>query len=564
MTSSFAERQRQFAGYSPILAVYGFMPNLFETQGELPAALQAESELVNALLLRSSALSRTQKDTIISAVAVGRRNSYVFALHGNEYPGSTSSPLPEFALKLACHGPCISTINIETLRAAGFSDFAVLEVIATVALGTMLCTLAAGLNPPLDPVLNAGQLPTSSPAQSNRWNAGFGPYLRSETAVPNEIESLLRDQYGFVPGLFRAQALWPHLIAACAKALEVIFSETHLTRVQKEAILLAVSAANLSTYGVSLHSQVLVVLGTSADAIDAIIDAQENSAFEGPDQVLISQLRAMLGAGTSDYAGFDRQALMEVGFSPPQILEAIVAASLGQFFNTLAFGLGTPPDFPPKHTFTEKDLYPSGGGIRPTSEARVRPDPDAELVARVQAGETDAFEELVRRNTRRVFGTLNGMLGNYDEARDATQDVFVKAFEHIGRFEGRAKFSTWVTSIAANTGAEILRQRKALLPLDDAEDEHFRPRKIMAWAEDPEAQFAASQLNSLVREAVLRLPQKYRVAVLLRDINQLSTEDAAEALGLSVPALKARVLRGRLMLRESLATHFVSSEKTDA
>jgi RNA polymerase sigma-70 factor (ECF subfamily) len=155
------------------------------------------------------------------------------------------------------------------------------------------------------------------------------------------------------------------------------------------------------------------------------------------------------------------------------------------------------------------------------------------------------------------------MLENYDEARDATQDVFVKVFEHIGRFEGRSKFSTWVTSIAVNTGTEILRQRRPLLPLDD-EDEQFRPRKVMAWAEDPEALFAAAQMNSLVREAVLRLPYKYRVAVLLRDINQLSTEDAAEALGLSVPALKARVLRGRLMLRESLAAHFVSPENANA
>jgi len=72
------------------------------------------------------------------------------------------------------------------------------------------------------------------------------------------------------------------------------------------------------------------------------------------------------------------------------------------------------------------------------------------------------------------------------------------------------------------------------------------------------------QMNQLVREAVLRLPEKYRIAVLLRDINQLSTEEAAAALDLSVPALKARVLRGRLMLRESLAPHFVHKDKTDA
>ena len=87
---------------------------------------------------------------------------------------------------------------------------------------------------------------------------------------------------------------------------------------------------------------------------------------------------------------------------------------------------------------------------------------------------------------------------------------------------------------------------------------------MQGWAEDPERLFAASQVNALVRDAVLRLPHKYRVAVLLRDINQLTTEEAAEALGLSVPALKARVLRGRLMLRESLAPHFMRPERTNA
>jgi len=166
-----------------------------------------------------------------------------------------------------------------------------------------------------------------------------------------------------------------------------------------------------------------------------------------------------------------------------------------------------------------------------------------------------------------VFGTLAGLLGNLDDARDLTQDVFLKAFENIGRFQGRSKFSTWLTSIAINTGTELLRQRKPSESLDQGEEgEEFRPRQIQSWADDPEQVLAASQRSQLVREGVLRLPEKYRVVVLLRDINQLSTEEAAAALGLSVPALKARLLRGRLMLRESLAPHFIPVEKrsTDA
>jgi RNA polymerase sigma-70 factor (ECF subfamily) len=95
-------------------------------------------------------------------------------------------------------------------------------------------------------------------------------------------------------------------------------------------------------------------------------------------------------------------------------------------------------------------------------------------------------------------------------------------------------------------------------------DEDFRPRQVQQWAKDPEEILSATQRNALVREAVSRLPYKYRVAVLLRDISQFSTEDAAATLGLSVPALKARVLRGRLMLRESLAVHFIRPEKPNA
>jgi RNA polymerase sigma-70 factor (ECF subfamily) len=210
-------------------------------------------------------------------------------------------------------------------------------------------------------------------------------------------------------------------------------------------------------------------------------------------------------------------------------------------------------------------LYLLSDRLRPISDAIFPEDPDSALVARVREGNVDVFEELVRRHSRRIFGTLAGLLGNIEDARDATQEVFLKAFENIGRFQGRSKFSTWLTSIAINAGMDLLRQRRPSESLEEGhDDEGFRPRQVQKWADDPEQLFAASQINELVREAILRLPEKYRIAVLLRDINQLSTEEAAAVLELSVPALKARVLRGRLMLRESLAPHFIRQEKTDA
>jgi RNA polymerase sigma-70 factor, ECF subfamily len=545
-----------------IAAAYGFLPNLFLAQTELPAAVAAESELISAILLRGPALSRADKNAIVSLVALSHSNNYVFQLHERGDSPPVHRALLEFTGKLARHGPYVSKHDIDHLQHSGLSDGAILEAIATVALGKMLCTLADALHPPLD--LKGGvEMPAPPATAGNAWNTTSGPYLISQATIPNGVASVMRDQYGFVPGLFRSQALWPDLLAAEATTLELIlFNEEHLTRIQKESILLAVSAANLNSYGAALHTQVLNVLGASADVADAIFGDLETSSLPIEHKTLLSQVSRLIRIPAEN--AFESKALSDTGFGQLKILEAIVTASLGTFFNTLQFGLGVPPDFDPPKIFTEKDLYPSSAHVRPTSDARTPEDPDAGLVARVQQGETGAFEDLVRRHTRRVFGTLHAILGEHDEARDATQDVFLKAFEHIGKFEGRSKFSTWLTSIAVNTGTEILRQRRPIEQLDMEGDECFRPRQVQGWAEDPERLFAASQVNALVRDAVLRLPQKYRVAVLLRDINQLTTEDAAQVLGLSVPALKARVLRGRLMLRESLAPHFMRPERADA
>jgi RNA polymerase sigma-70 factor (ECF subfamily) len=206
-------------------------------------------------------------------------------------------------------------------------------------------------------------------------------------------------------------------------------------------------------------------------------------------------------------------------------------------------------------------LYLSSSESRHTKHIPPLEDPDIDVISRVKAGESEAFEDLVRRHTRRIFCTLYGLLGNREEARDATQDTFMKAFEYIEKFEGRSKFSTWLTSIAVNTGTEFLRKRRPMESLDEHEEEGFRPRQIQSWIDNPEMAFGKAQLNELVRDGVLRLPEKYRMALTLRDLQQLSTEDTASALGLSIPATKARVLRGRLMLRESLTPHFTKPRR---
>jgi len=161
----------------------------------------------------------------------------------------------------------------------------------------------------------------------------------------------------------------------------------------------------------------------------------------------------------------------------------------------------------------------------------------------------------VRKHGRRVYRSLIGILGTPEEAEDALQDAFLKAFQHLPNFEGRSRFSTWLVRIAINTGLQRLRSRKSFDSLDE-ESEDFRPRNIQAWTDSPEEYYSREELRGLVEKEVMKLPPKYRVALMLRDLEELSTEDAAAALGLTVPGLKARVLRGRLMLRESLVPYF--------
>jgi RNA polymerase sigma-70 factor (ECF subfamily) len=359
--------------------------------------------------------------------------------------------------------------------------------------------------------------------------------------------------------------LRPDLVTAEVRFLEqILLSEDLLSGVQKEKILLVVSALNLNTYGVAVQRQILDGLGVALEHSDEIVNDLRSATTAPAEKVLLDEVRKLNCTSPGNEDRFQTGALERHGFTQPQIIEAIVVAAFANFLNTLQFGLGVPPDFPPARVFTPKDLYPGAAEVRPTSDEVLVSDPDAELAQQVKGGDVDVFEELVRRHSRRVFGTLAGIVGNLDDARDATQDVFLKAFENISKFEGRAKFSTWLMSIAINTGTEMLRQRKPSEPLQGADDEEeFRPRQIHRWADDPEQIFSAAQRDELVRDAILLLPDKYRVALILRDINQLSTEDAAAALDLSVPALKARVLRGRLMLRERLAPHFTRDRERD-
>jgi len=236
-------------------------------------------------------------------------------------------------------------------------------------------------------------------------------------------------------------------------------------------------------------------------------------------------------------------------------------------------GLGTTPDFEPRRVFAPEpgaegriNKMNPFSGISNLTEDRAFPPPvgpneeaDLLLIARVQGGDLGAFEGLIRRHGGRVYRMVLGITRNAEDAEDGMQSAFLKAFEHIGEFQGASKFSTWLTRIAINEGLLLLRRRKGLTSLDDsepAETEEFRPREVRAWDDNPEQLYSRVQMRELVERELMKLPAKYRTAVMLRDIEQLSTEEAAAALDLEIPTLKSRLLRGRLMLREALAPYF--------
>jgi RNA polymerase sigma-70 factor, ECF subfamily len=194
-----------------------------------------------------------------------------------------------------------------------------------------------------------------------------------------------------------------------------------------------------------------------------------------------------------------------------------------------------------------------------TDPLKLAEDPDADFVASAQDGDLKAFEELVRRHKRLIYRALVAILGDRDEAQDAMQDAFLSSFKHIAGFRGRSKFSTWLVSIARNAALQHLRRQKDVESIDAVElgeDRDFRPRQLRTWQDNPEQYYSKAEIRRIVEQGILQLSSKYRVVVMLRDVEQLSAPEVARQLGLTVSTVKTRLLRGRLMLRESLSPYF--------
>src|SRR5438270_6940788 len=190
----------------------------------------------------------------------------------------------------------------------------------------------------------------------------------------------------------------------------------------------------------------------------------------------------------------------------------------------------------------------------PVSSQTPIPD-ETEVLSLAREGDVKAFSELVRRYEGKIFRLAQHITGNREDAEDVLQETFLKSYEHLDQFQGNSKFYTWIVRIAVNQALMKLRKRKTdkTVSIDENIDtgEDTIVREIAAWVEDPEQRFSREELGEILESAIQSLEPPYRSVFVLRDIEDLSTEETAEALGLSVPAVQSRLLRARLQLRET-------------
>ena len=186
---------------------------------------------------------------------------------------------------------------------------------------------------------------------------------------------------------------------------------------------------------------------------------------------------------------------------------------------------------------------------------------EATLVAEARAGNAEAFTTLVHQYDRNIYRLALNITGKQEDAEDVLQEAFLKAYTHLDRFQGNSRFYTWLVRIAVNEALMKLRKRRGdrTVSLDEpivTSDNDLMPREIEDWGDNPEQRYAKTELQEILNEAIETLEPQFRTVVVLRDVENFSTEETAEVLGLSVPAVKSRLLRGRLKLRDRLNRYF--------
>jgi len=186
---------------------------------------------------------------------------------------------------------------------------------------------------------------------------------------------------------------------------------------------------------------------------------------------------------------------------------------------------------------------------------------DEEVVGRVLAGDTALYEILVRRHNQRLYRVALSIVRNGAEAEDVMQDAYVRAFAHLDQFEGRARFGAWLTRIAVNEALARLRMQHRTQSLTEGGGEGEGIMPADRHRIGPEEQASNAELGRILEETLLSLPEQYRAVVMLRDVEEMTTAETAEALGLTEENVKVRLHRGRAILRESICDRVGTTAK---
>jgi RNA polymerase sigma-70 factor, ECF subfamily len=182
---------------------------------------------------------------------------------------------------------------------------------------------------------------------------------------------------------------------------------------------------------------------------------------------------------------------------------------------------------------------------------------DMALVHACKQGDVGAFEQLVKRYDTRLFRIAQHVTHNREDAEDAVQEAFLKAFRNLSKFQGKSQFSTWLIRITVNESLMKVRKQRYAREVPIENDSH-EELEVMDWAPNPEQLYRSSELRNILRSQLQELPPSLRVAFVLRDIEGLSSEEAAQVLELTIDAINARLWRARLKLRQLLTKYFAA------
>ncbi len=177
---------------------------------------------------------------------------------------------------------------------------------------------------------------------------------------------------------------------------------------------------------------------------------------------------------------------------------------------------------------------------------------DEEVVERVLAGETALYEVVMRRYNTRLYRVARAILKNDGEAEDVMQDAYVKAFQHLGQFAGRAKFSTWLTRIAVHEALARVHKARRCEDWDDMNENQQNEIGATSLKSNPESETASVEMSKILEQAIEKLPEAYRAVVMMRDVEEMTTAETAECLSLTEENVKVRLHRAHGMLRKEL------------